>query len=129
MYNIDRLIHLHEILYPNWYDDRLRGDTESENIIYNSLIELEGILSSDVDRYTKLKSILKTSSVIMLYQIFYDGNSHTAKLFLVEEMNKIGYSIDYSKVKDLMIIPQIYSYEEDISDNSVDKVSNISVKK
>lgn len=122
---MEYLIQLHEQLYPNYDKERLRNDKISEFNIKYELNELNKIIDSNIDDNEKIKAIIHMSAVILLYQPFYDGNSHVSRLFLSKTLDKIGYSLDYNKIKNMIIIPQIYSYEDTISDKQFEQIYNL----
>lgn len=76
---------------------------EIDNIIRNYTLE-----NDSLEDY--LKKLLFISASIWAYQPFYDGNSRTAKYYIMEELKKLNYSVDPGNIK----IPIFYPEDDNI---------------
>lgn len=86
----------------------------NDNVRFNSkdLMEIDNIITNyslNTDSFEEyLRKLLFISAYIWAYQPFYDGNSRTAKAFIIEELKKRNYSIDFDDIK----IPIFYPEDE-----------------
>lgn len=120
---MDYLIKLHKELYPH-DNNCLRNDEKTRILIEDQLKNLNIIINSDLSKREKINYIVHTSAAILLLQPFYDGNSHTAKLFLTRMLEKIDIYLDYNVIKDTKILPLYYSVNE-TGNNNANKIHKL----